>query len=122
MKQLFIFLCALCFTTFEGVFCAGCTDDNSVTEETEETSGDDLELKSGYFSYSPEFEKWVIWYHIPGTIDSVNIYLISNPEKDYPEGISEVQFSGAASLSGIPPMMGGQTIYNIKLTKLIFVL
>ncbi|MDR2810341.1 MAG: hypothetical protein LBB84_07280 [Tannerellaceae bacterium] len=112
MKHVFITLCLFL------LFCsAGCSNNEfSAKEET----GEELELRSGTFHYVEVYQKWVISYHIPGTIDSVNTYLISNPEKDYPKGHLKVEFSGVVSLSDIPPSMGGETIYNIKLTKLIF--
>jgi hypothetical protein len=116
MKHVLIALCFLSLLTWP----AGCAT-KDLPDENMENPEECTEIQSGTLSYSAEYRKWIISYHIPGTIDNINTYLISNPGKDYPDGSSRVEFCGKASLSEISPVMPGQTIYNIRLIKLVFI-
>jgi hypothetical protein len=85
------------------------TTDEDVTGES--THVTDL---SGTLSYYPGYQMWGVRHTIPGTIDSVDLYLIKEDMKDLSTDTSlAVVFSGDYFLSKLKPSLGGLTIYNI---------
>jgi hypothetical protein len=69
---------------------------------------------AGILSYYPDYQMWGVQYVIPGTIDSVDLYLIKEDVKDLSANTSiKVVCSGDAFLSNIESPLGGLTIYYI---------
>jgi hypothetical protein len=92
----------------EGTATEGSTDESATGEVTHIT---DL---SGILSYYPDYQKWSVRYTIPGTIDSVNLYLIKDGMSDLSTNTSiDVLFSGDSFPSAFKSPLGGLTIYYI---------
>jgi hypothetical protein len=79
-----------------------------------------IENVTGRLHYSSELKMWEIQYYYPGSIDSVDIYLIKEG-KDYFEEGKEVTVSGFCYLTEVPlPAIGGMTYYYIIITNLTY--
>jgi hypothetical protein len=79
-----------------------------------------IENVTGRLHYYDEIKMWGIEYGYPGSIDSVDIYLIKEG-KDYFEEGKEVTVSGFCYRTEGPlPAIGGLTYYYIVITKLTF--
>jgi uncharacterized protein (UPF0128 family) len=82
-----------------------------------------IENVTGTLHYFDEAKMWGIYYYYPGTIDSVDTYLIKETDKDFnfEEG-KKVTVSGACYRVEEPPfpLTGGQTVYYIIVTKLTY--
>ncbi|MDR1357006.1 MAG: hypothetical protein LBJ58_04980 [Tannerellaceae bacterium] len=95
------------------------TDGENATDEG--VTGGDLTGESasitdlqGTLSYYPDYAMWGVRHAIPGTIDSVDLYLIKDGTGDMPADTSiSVIFSGDSFLSDIKAPMAGLTIYYI---------
>jgi hypothetical protein len=86
----------------------GTTNEDVTGESTHVT---DL---SGTLSYYPDYQMWGVRHTIPGTIDSVDLYLIKDDMKDLSTDTSlSVVFSGDYFPSKLKPSLGGLTIYII---------
>jgi hypothetical protein len=79
-----------------------------------------IENRTGRLHYYDEIKMWGIEYGYPGSIDSVDIYLIKEG-KDYFEEGKEVTVSGFCYRTEGPlPAIGGLTYYYIVITNLTF--
>jgi hypothetical protein len=79
-----------------------------------------IENRTGRLHYSDELKMWEIQYGYPGSIDSVDIYLIKEG-KDYFEEGKEVTVSGFCYRTEVPlPAIGGMTYYYIVITNLTY--
>jgi hypothetical protein len=79
-----------------------------------------IENVSGTLHYFNEIKMWGIQYYYPGTIDSMDTYLIKEANKDFhfEEG-KKVRVSGSCYLvEEAPfPVLGGETVYYIIIWK-----
>jgi hypothetical protein len=83
-----------------------------------------IENVTGILYYSSEMKMWQIQYVYPGTIDSVDVYLIKETTKDFhfEEG-KKVTASGYCYLAEMPsssPVVVGTTVYYIITTNLAY--
>jgi len=124
MKQLSKVLSLVLLLFCVGLFSSACTNDNEedgMGTMDELYSNDDVDLKTGYLSYSESQKEWSISCPVETTIDVVDLYRITNPAKDLPKGSTIVEFAGTAGSSAgaseyVAP--AGTTVYYIQLTTL----
>jgi hypothetical protein len=103
-------------------------EENAATEnDKEENTGEEelvgegihIDGLQGQLSYYPDYRMWGVRHVVPGTIDSVDLYLIKDGVGDLPEDASitdvsiEVVFSGDYYPSSIQSPLGALTIYYI---------
>ena len=82
-----------------------------------------VENVSGTLHYSAEDKTWYIYYYFPGTIDSVDIYLIKKmQDKNFPfEEGKKVRVSGSCyqTTDVSFSVFAGTTVYYIIVTNLL---
>jgi hypothetical protein len=81
-----------------------------------------IENVTGILHYSSEMEMWEIQYGYPGTIDSVDVYLIKETNEDFhfEEG-KKVTVSGSCYFAEVSyPVPVGTTVYYITITNLTY--
>jgi hypothetical protein len=93
-----------------------------ITDLTEITEPDmTIENREGFLHYSKDAKMWSIQYGYPGTIDSMDIYLIKETDTDFPfEEGKRVMVSGSCYLAekGLLTVPVGTTVYYIVTTNL----